>query len=219
MSIQNAPMESPPPTPARRRRGRPSRSSEQIEDVRTRIAACAFKLFQEEGFAAVSMRRLAQEAGCTVMTVYKYYSRKIDVLRDLWARVFSDLFDELDAVAAGHPDPAERLHAVSQAYVAFWLARRERYFLVFMSSGVTQADVSVFVHDDPQMMRFGVFRESLASALNLAPHAPEVSAKADLLMAVLHGVAHNQITISGYPWTPPHTLVRAAVDGLVSSVA
>ncbi len=46
-----------------RARGRPARSKQQIEDRRAHIAACALKLFQEEGYAAISMRRLAEEAG------------------------------------------------------------------------------------------------------------------------------------------------------------
>lgn len=200
---------------APRARGRPARSAARIEEVRSRIAAGAFRLFQEEGYAAVSMRRLAEEAGCTVMTLYKYYARKIDVLRDLWARVFGELFDQLDEIAAAHPNPAERLQALAQAYVEFWLARRDHYFLVFMSSGISQAEVSVFVRDDPLILRFGVFLNALTEALGVAPTDPAVAVKADLLMAVLHGVAHNQITIAAYPWTPPQQLVSAAVKALL----
>lgn len=200
---------------APRARGRPARSPARIKEVRGRIAACAFRLFREEGYAAVSMRRLAEEAGCTVMTLYKYYARKIDVLRDLWGRVFNELFDQLDEIAAANTDPAKRLQALAQAYVAFWLAQRDHYFLVFMSSGISQAEVSVFVRDDPLILRFGVFLNALTEALGVAPTDPVVAAKADLLMAVLHGVAHNQITIAAYPWTPPQTLIRTAVEALV----
>lgn len=203
------------PVHAPRARGRPARSPARIEEVRSRIAACAFRLFHEEGYAAVSMRRLAEEAGCTVMTLYKYYDRKIDVLRDLWARVFNELFDQLDDIATATEEPVERLHVLAQAYVAFWITRREYYFLVFMSSGINQAEVSVFVRDDPLILRFGVILNALAQALGAAPTDPTVAVKADLLIAILHGVAHNQITIAAYPWTPPQTLIRTAVEALV----
>jgi AcrR family transcriptional regulator len=182
------------------------------------IAETAFRLFHEEGYAAVSMRRLAEESGCTVMTLYKYYARKIDVLRDLWARVFSDLFDQLDAIAAAQPDPAARLHALAFAYVEFWLTRRDHYFLVFMSSGISQAEVSVFVRDDPLILRFSIFLNALAEALGAPPSDPAIAVKADLLMAVLHGVAHNQITIAAYPWTPAKTLIHTAVEALLRGV-
>jgi AcrR family transcriptional regulator len=209
------PQMSPPPDPKPRGRGRPARSQEHIEDVRARIAACALKLFREEGYAAVSMRRLAQEAGCTVVTLYKYYDRKIDVLRDLWAQVFNELFDELDRQLVADRDAVLRLNAIAIGYVEYWLKRRDHYFMVFMSSGLTQSDVSVFVQNDALLQRFAIFRDTLSKALDEKVSEAELTLKSDLLLCVLNGIAHNLITISGYPWTRPEKLVRAAVQGIL----
>ncbi|MBW8639993.1 TetR/AcrR family transcriptional regulator [Hoeflea sp. WL0058] len=184
--------------------------------MRRHIADCALRLFQEDGYDAVSMRRLASEAGCTVMTLYRYFDRKIDILRALWTEVFAELFDRLDRVAAGEADPTHRLLAVSQGYVDFWLERREHYFLVFMSSGVTQSDVSVFVGDDGVVSRFNVLRESLAGALDGRPGEAELKLKSELLLCALNGIAHNLITISAYPWSEPQALVRAAVTAVLT---
>ena len=95
-----------PHGPRQKARGRPAQSERQIAEMRARITGCALRLFEEEGFAAVSMRRIATEAGCTVMTVYKYFERKIDILRELWAQVFEELFDVLERRAAQHTDAA-----------------------------------------------------------------------------------------------------------------
>ncbi len=206
---------SPPPDPKPRGRGRPARSQAHIEDVRAHIAACALRLFREEGYAAVSMRRLAQEAGCTVVTLYKYYDRKIDVLRDLWAQMFSELFDDLDRRLAAERDAVAGLNAIATGYVEYWLERRDRYFMVFMSSGLTQTDVSVFVQNDALLQRFAIFRDTLARALGKKASDADLTLKSDLLLCVLNGVAHNLITISGYPWAKPEELVRAAVRGLL----
>lgn len=204
-------------TPPARLRGRPARSSEQIEETRAHIAACALRLFQAEGFEAVSMRRLAQEAGCSPKTLYQYYDRKIDVLRDLWAEVFVELFDALDAVSARETRPLLRLDAVAFAYVEFWLKRRDRYFLVFMSSGVTQDDVSVFVADDPVLARFGLIRSCLAAALGEGARPAAIDLKNQVLLCALNGVTHNLITISAYPWAAPKKLVAAVVKGVLAA--
>lgn len=199
---------------APKRKGRPVRSPQQAESVRAHISSSAFRLFREEGYPAVSMRRLAQEAGCTVMTLYRYYPRKIDILRDLWSEVFCDLFDSLAEQTRSMESPAKRLEAVSKGYVDYWLDRREHYFLVFMSSGVSQADVSVFVEDDAILKRFGLFRESLAAALpGISDEA--LALKSDLLLCTLNGIAHNLITISAFPWAEPGDLVRAATSGIL----
>jgi len=66
--------------------------------MRQEIANIATRLFQEEGYAKISIRRIASEIGCSPMTLYKYYPAKIDILRTLWADIFNDLFDKLEAL-------------------------------------------------------------------------------------------------------------------------
>lgn len=206
-----------PHEPRQKARGRPAQSERQIAEMRARITGCALRLFEEEGFAAVSMRRIATEAGCTVMTVYKYFERKIDILRELWAQVFEELFDVLERRAAQHTDAAGRLMAISFGYVEFWLERRDRYFMVFMSSGLSQSDVSVFVGNETVLARFRLFRDSLAEALGNDASDAVLTLKSELLLCALNGIAHNLITIGAYPWSKPEALVGEAVAGILKS--
>lgn len=199
------------------KRGRPSRTEAEVEDIKSNIARHAMRLFQEDGYEAVSMRRLAKEAGCTVMTLYRYYERKIDILRALWAEIFNDLFDKLDAVAAAEPDPTRRLYQVAHGYLAYWLERREHYFMVFMSSDVSQSDVSVFIGEDASLARFSVFYETLGAALGLDLEQSEVNFKTQQLLCFLNGTAHNMITISAFPWVDPKDLVAACVSDLLKT--
>ncbi|TCP61583.1 TetR family transcriptional regulator [Rhodovulum bhavnagarense] len=201
------------PTP--RRRGRPARSATQVADMRAHIAAAALKLFQSEGYAAVSMRRLAGEAGCTPMTLYSYFENKIDILRALWADVLAELFDGLDRIAAAEPDPVARLNAVAQGYVAYWLTHRDHYFMIFMSGGLTRADVTGFVQGDAALARFDLFRICLAQALGDGPPPQDLRVKSEALLCALNGTAHNLITIGGYDWATPEALVQEAVAGLL----
>ena len=54
----------------------------------------ALKLFSEKGFAAVSMRDLAESVGVSVSTIYHYYESKQALVRDMIIRA-----DELTAKA------------------------------------------------------------------------------------------------------------------------
>ncbi len=204
-------------SPAAGARGRPALSKEKVADMRRHIAGCALRLFQEDGYDAVSMRRLAKEVGCTVMTLYRYFERKIDILRLLWASVFNDLFDQLDQIAAREDDAARRLDAVALGYVNYWLEQRERYFLVFMSSGVSQPDVSIFVGNDDVVVRMNLFRECLSGALGTDTSEADINLKAQLLICALNGISHNLITISAFPWAKPKALVFSAVLGILKS--
>lgn len=185
--------------------------------MQERIAGHALRLFQQDGYEAVSMRRIAQEVGCTVATVYRYYERKIDILRDLWNQVFTALFDRLDQIAEQHSDPADRLNAVALEYVRFWLDHRDHYFLVFMSSSVDQSDVSIFVQNDVLLSRFLIFQRGVADAHAGVLSESDLKLKVDLLMCALNGISHNLITISAYPWSNPAALVQAAVSGVTET--
>ena len=52
------------------RRGRPPRSREQTDDIRLRVISAARTLFVQEGYAGVSMRKIAQCAGCSPAALY-----------------------------------------------------------------------------------------------------------------------------------------------------
>ncbi|MFM2399007.1 MAG: hypothetical protein RL341_1164 [Pseudomonadota bacterium] len=199
----------------RRGRGRPSRSAEQIADMRTHIADCALRLFQQEGYAAVSMRKLAAQAGCTTKTVYAYFDAKIDILSLLWSDVFTTLFDRLDALAAAQRAPVARLEAVAQAYVSFWLEHREQYFLVFMSGGISRAEVEGYVATGVPRARFDLFARCLADALGGKADAKLLREKSEALFCALNGISQALITISGHNWSAPESLVRIAVRGVL----
>jgi AcrR family transcriptional regulator len=193
-------------------RGRPTRSPEQIAEMRAHIASCALSLFRADGYAGVSMRRLATEAGCTPMTLYQYYENKFEILGGLWSAVLGEVFDQLEALAAGESDPAERLRRVSEGYVEAWVGRRDDYYLVFMSGDVSQDDVTRFMGDDAVLARFDLFRSCIAEAVGPAASADELQVRAEVLVCSLNGIAQALVTMSGYPWPAVSTLVAGPVS-------
>jgi len=88
--------------------------------------------------------------------------------------------------------------------------------MVFMTDGVTQGDVSVFVEGSPVAMRFQSLLEPLAGATGLAFGQKAFKSRADCLICGLHGIAHCLITISAYPWTRAEDLVSTLVDSLAA---
>lgn len=197
---------------ATRPRGRPPHSSETVDAMRARIAAVAIRLFREEGYASVSMRRMAQEASCTPATLYAYFASKTDILRHIWAEVFAGLFADLGRQADGIDSPRERLAAVSRAYVRFWVDHPDTYRVVYMTEGVTQPEVGAFV--DEAADRYALFFDAMRQAWATAA-ANDVDERAQALLCGLHGVAHNLVTVSSYGWAPAERLVDTLVEALL----
>lgn len=195
----------------RDRRGRPAITAEKRVEMRGRIAEEAKRLFHAEGYRQVSMRRIAKEVGCAPMTLYKYYPAKIEILRTLWDDVFNEIFDHLDSIKDISGAPEERLRAISVAYVSYWIEHQDKYRLVFLADGVTQPDVSIFVDDSATAARFTIFAAAISAVYDDELTPEDLKSKLDATICFLHGIAHNKVTISGYPWSSVDDLVALAI--------
>lgn len=199
-------------------RGRPPLSPEQIADTRARIASCALELFREEGYAGISVRRLAHAADCTPTTLYNYFENKFEILRVIWADALGELFDHLDGLASSESHAERRLHTVALAYVEFWLAHRDQYFVVYMSEGLTQEEVSFFISDDSAVVaRFDLFRSCVADAVGGAASDDDIQVLAEVLVCGLNGITQGLITMSGYPWSTPEKLVHSLTSAVLAT--
>lgn len=185
--------------------------------MRDTIAAAARRIFLAEGYGSVSLRRLAREVGCTPMALYTYYDSKLDILRRLWAEVFDAAFGEIERARGNGATPALRLKAMACAYVRYWMDHPDHYRLVFMSAGVTQGDVTLFVEADAIADRYAVFGFELVACVQRDD--ARMASHAEALICGLIGVAHSHITVSGYPWSSADALVHVLVEGTILSAA
>jgi len=204
-------------TNAPNRPGRPAITVKQREEMREKIAKEAKRLFQTEGYKQISMRRIAKEIGCAPMTLYKYYDAKIAILRTLWGSVFNDLFNALDEIKFNDKAPRRWLSELSLGYVNYWIEHQDHYRLVFMSEGVMQPDVSIFINNTEIVARFQIFSKSLMALHDNQLNPDALKCKLDALICFLHGIAHNKITMSGYQWSHIDDLVAIAIQGVADS--
>ena len=105
-----------------------ARSADDRDAVRGRLCDAAAKLFLEEGEAALSMRRLAAEVGCSPMAPYRHFADKEALVAAIRAQAFDRLADALDGVAK---DNRHRAADIGDAYVAFARANPAAYKLMF----------------------------------------------------------------------------------------
>ncbi len=187
------------------------------QEMRTRISACALDLFKTEGYATVSMRRLAKEVGCTTMTLYQYYDSKFSVLASLWSHIFDELFAQIAQISARDNESVKKLVDICECYVDFWIGNKEYYFIVFMSGGISKNEVEEYVTGGSIVSHFDTMRECLRHAIGEQQDEETLRLKSELLICILNGIAHNLITISGYEWSDPKKLLLLAVDGLLAT--
>ncbi|HET7016880.1 MAG TPA: TetR/AcrR family transcriptional regulator [Streptosporangiaceae bacterium] len=95
--------------------------------LREALLTASLKLIEADGLAALSLRRVAREAGVSPGAPYHHYKDRAAVLAALAAQGFRMLADDLIAATSAAANPVEALSALIRAYVAF-AQRQPAYF-------------------------------------------------------------------------------------------
>ncbi len=107
------------------------RKNRQKQALRERILDAARRIVMREGFAALSMRKIADAIEYSPATLYLHFASRDEIAQALCAEGYAQLLQTFVPLART-ADPAERLKALGRAYVAFGVAHPETYRLIFM---------------------------------------------------------------------------------------
>ncbi|MET0748809.1 MAG: TetR/AcrR family transcriptional regulator [Rhizobium sp.] len=156
------------------------RKIREREDRERRIVVAARTIAERDGWAAVTVRRLADEIEYSQPVLYSHFGNRDEIV----GAVALEGFEELAAMlrAAIRPAPASALvESVAIAYLDFAFARPALYEAMF----VLPTGLRFARSDTPAPLRdaFG------AMAAVIAPFARDVDTATETFWASLHGLA------------------------------
>lgn len=135
------------------------------------------------------MRKIATSVGCSATSIYLHFKNKDALTHALITEGMALLYTTLQGAAHGQSAPAERLNALSQAYVRFGLDNPEYYEVMFQLHPERMAR---YPAEDYRRARRNIelFGETLAAGLSegalTSPNPPEVASF--VLWTALHGL-------------------------------
>lgn len=109
------------------------RKEKQKQEIHKQILEASMKLFVEEGFNNVSIRKIADLIEYSPTTVYLYFKDKDEILFELHKIGFQK-FDGMNANLASIQNPLLRLHKMGENYLQFGLENPEYYDLMFVQT-------------------------------------------------------------------------------------
>ena len=195
----------------------PRRTPRESVEFRDRIIQVARELFVEEGFEAVSIRRIAQRAGCPPMTFYVFFKSKRALLRHIWEDVFTDHLAACEAAVATAAEGLEaRLVALLRALARYWLDHPDNYRVVFMHQDkVADAEEAYYVDSSGIRERLrlvdALIEDGVAAGVF---RATDSELAAQVVLVAMVGLAHALITIPEYPWRRDQ-LADATIESLL----
>lgn len=107
------------------------RKERQRKEVRDSILESAWKVVSEEGWQALSIRKIADAIEYSVPVVYDHFENKEAILSEFNRQGFKLLGDVLKEAKEKHRRPALQLEAIAFAYWDFAFRHKEYYQLMY----------------------------------------------------------------------------------------
>lgn len=186
------------------------------------IVAGALALIERTGSAeAVTLRAVAREAGIAAPSIYAHFPDRDAVLMAAVARIFDELTQAIEQgnKSAGQ-DPAGRLVAGCEAYVAFGLEHPARYSMLFSTQRPATPDNPKPVPTGPDgrptpefgAQSFALLVQAIQDCVTAGVSAStDVVADATAVWVALHGTVSLRAALPRFPWPDPAAFVRQLV--------
>lgn len=166
-------------------------------DLRRVLLEATLKWVERDGLSGFSLRALARKAGVSHGAPYAHYPDKDALLAELAVEGYAKLTEAMRAAVAKAKTPAARFEASGSAYVAFALAHKGFFRIMFMPGLV---DLKKYP---------GVREASEAANRVLADIVVECQAA-----GLAKGLPADAVTLMG--WSTAHGLAALLVDGPLS---
>jgi AcrR family transcriptional regulator len=101
------------------------------DETRANILEASLDIVKEEGWAALSMRKIADKIEYTAPIIYEYFENKEAILKELTRQGYVKLGKLVEAAEAEYEDPALQLEAMWLAYWNFAFAEKELYQVMY----------------------------------------------------------------------------------------
>jgi AcrR family transcriptional regulator len=154
-------------------------------DLPNALRRAAADVIAEEGLGRFSLREVARRAGVSHTAPAHHFGDVRGLLTSLAAEGFDHLRAETLAAVAAHDDPAERLIAMGEAYVALATAHPAHCQVMFRTDVVDPDDDRL---REAGMSAHAVLRDTVEELVHAEGLAADVDVAAELCWAAMQGL-------------------------------
>ncbi len=202
------------------------RRERERQELKTRILDAARELFAQEGYDAVTMRRIAEKIEYSPTAIYFHFRDKHALMRELCDEDFGALAGQFQKIAR-IKDPVDRLRKIGRAYVAFAMSHRNHYRLMFMTphpESLKPQD-SRLTRGNPEEDAYAFLKATVADAIaagRLRPELRDADLVSQMVWAGTHGVVSLHIAKAKdawVDWRDPIETAHAQIEVMIRGLA
>ena len=186
------------------------------DDTRCNILGASLEIVKEEGWPALSMRKIADKIEYTAPIIYEYFNNKDAILQELTRMGYVKLAKQMEEANAKFTDPAQQLEAMWMAYWNFAFAEKELYQVMY---GV-EANCCVMGNacDDvkaPSNMLWNKIEEIVPTDRRTEEY---IDTKYYTFWSVVHGLISINLTRQQTSEDINKQVLKDAIGGIINSI-
>jgi AcrR family transcriptional regulator len=193
------------------------RKLRQKEGVKASILNAAWNVVMEEGWQALSIRKIADAIEYSVPVVYSHFENKEAILLEFAKEGFRMLTDEVQKAKDSQKDPRKQLQAISKAYWDFAFTQKEHYQLMF-GLGIPPCEKVNQVAELKALTQ--IMMTSIHDVIAMGKNTKaDQFLKFHTFWSILHGLVSIQLIDQEGKSDPKKQLIlQDAVDGFIKSL-
>jgi AcrR family transcriptional regulator len=187
------------------------------EETRTNILDAALQIVKNEGWQALSMRKIADLIEYTAPIIYEYFANKDAILLELTRQGYLLLAKELRDAKSLHELPAGQLEAMWTAYWNFAFANKELYQVMF---GVSTSCSCEMVDKLPEAgLPWDLFTSAIGELMQITDMDSDViCTKYYTFWSVVHGLISINLLGRNSSDEINRQVLRDAITGIIRSI-
>jgi len=188
------------------------------EETRCNILEAALQIVKEEGWQALSMRKIADVIEYTAPIIYEYFSNKEAILLELIRQGYLKLSRELEQARDRHRLPAKQLEDMWLTYWNYAFANKELYQGMF---GITTSCACEMVNKLPEAERpYELFSAVIGEFMNIDDLEGDIiCTKYYTFWSVVHGLVSINLLSRGSSDEINRQVLKDAIDGIIRTMA
>jgi AcrR family transcriptional regulator len=203
--------------------GSSERKERQKVELQQQILKAAREIVIRDGFAALTMRKIADAIEYAPGTIYLYFENRDEIAKQLCLQGYQELLDCLKPTAA-IADPRDRLIAIAASYIHFGFTNTATYRLIFMEDPkFTNAALSAVPIDGSGGAGAQLFQllvtvfDDMKANRSLRMDA-DSTRLAEIFWTSLHGILSLKLTFPGFLTTPSEELLKTMTDTFLAGL-
>jgi AcrR family transcriptional regulator len=186
------------------------------EDTRNNILDAALEIVKEDGWQALSMRKIADKIEYTAPIIYEYFENKEGILFELTRKGYIILGQEVKKASEQDSEPSKQLETMWIAYWNFAFEHKELYQLMY---GV-EMNCCYRKNEFPEAeLSLNLFFEKIKEVMTVPdPDKDFVCRKFYTFWSIIHGLISINLVNRGRGQEMNQQILQDAIKGIIKYI-